>query len=86
VKDDKLYLIHIIESINKIQSYLTGMDCAAFMKNRLRSWATILLPGQLRVKSIGKQRPLGAFGMTACCSSHIIHKFNELCQVRKLSQ
>ena len=61
MKDDKLYLIHIIESINKIQSYLTGMDCAAFMKNRLRSWATILLPGQLRVKSIGKQRPLGAF-------------------------
>ena len=33
MKDDKLYLIHISESIEKINSYIAGLDFAAFMEN-----------------------------------------------------
>ena len=32
MKDDKLYLIHISESIDKIDSYTTGLDFASFME------------------------------------------------------
>jgi uncharacterized protein with HEPN domain len=35
MKDDKLYLIHITESIEKIESYIAGQDFSAFMKNTL---------------------------------------------------
>ena len=35
MKDDNLYLIHISESIEKIESYTGGMDLAAFVKNTL---------------------------------------------------
>jgi len=30
VKDDKLYLIHISESIDKIDEYVVGLDFAGF--------------------------------------------------------
>jgi uncharacterized protein with HEPN domain len=32
MKDDKLYLIHIIESIDKVQSYTVGMSLASFIE------------------------------------------------------
>ncbi len=35
MKDDKLYLIHIKESIDKIESYVAGLDFAAFLQNTL---------------------------------------------------
>ncbi len=35
MKDDKLYLIHILESINKINSYTSGLDFASFMKKTI---------------------------------------------------
>ncbi len=35
MKDDKLYLIHITESIDKIESYIAELDFAAFMENTL---------------------------------------------------
>lgn len=35
MKDDKLYLIHIKESIDKIESYVAGLDFAAFSQNTL---------------------------------------------------
>lgn len=35
MKDDKLYLIHISESIKKIESYTHGLDSGAFVKNTL---------------------------------------------------
>lgn len=41
MKDDKLYFIHITESIDKIQSYLTGMDFAAFMQNTMAQDAVL---------------------------------------------
>ena len=31
MKDDKLYLIHITESIRKIETYLAGLDFSDFM-------------------------------------------------------
>jgi len=33
MKDDTLYLIHISESIDKIESYMTGLDYASFVEN-----------------------------------------------------
>lgn len=35
MKDDKLYLIHLSESIEKIESYTKGLDFASFMQNTL---------------------------------------------------
>ena len=35
MKDDKLYLIHISESIDKIDSYTTGLDVASFMQKTI---------------------------------------------------
>jgi uncharacterized protein with HEPN domain len=35
MKYDKLYLIHITESIDKIESYIAGLDFAAFMESTL---------------------------------------------------
>jgi len=35
MKDDKLYLIHISESIEKIESYMEDVDHTNFMKNSL---------------------------------------------------
>lgn len=35
MKDDKLYLIHIKESIEKIESYVDGLDYSAFSQNSL---------------------------------------------------
>jgi uncharacterized protein with HEPN domain len=35
VKDDKLYLIHISESIDKINSYIAGLDFASFMQTSI---------------------------------------------------
>jgi uncharacterized protein with HEPN domain len=35
VKDDRLYLIHISESIAKIESYISGMDAASFLEQSL---------------------------------------------------
>lgn len=35
MKDEKLYLIHIKESIDKIESYVAGLDFAAFSQNTL---------------------------------------------------
>ena len=32
MKDDNLYLIHISESIEKIDSYTTGLDIDSFME------------------------------------------------------
>ena len=33
MKDDKLYLIHLSESITKIETYLEGFDYTAFMQS-----------------------------------------------------
>jgi uncharacterized protein with HEPN domain len=35
MKDDRLYLIHIKESIDRIQSYISGLDFPDFMKQPL---------------------------------------------------
>ena len=35
MKDDKLYLIHILESISKIDSYVSGLDFTSFMKKTI---------------------------------------------------
>ncbi len=35
MKDDKLYLIHVSESIEKIDSYITGLDFASFMEKAI---------------------------------------------------
>jgi uncharacterized protein with HEPN domain len=35
MKDDKLYLVHIAESIDKIETYLAGLDFTAFMENAM---------------------------------------------------
>jgi len=35
MKDDKLYLIHINESIGKIESYMSGLDFFAFMEKTM---------------------------------------------------
>ena len=35
MKDDKLYLIHISESINKIYSYTFGLDFTSFMEKTI---------------------------------------------------
>ena len=35
MKDDKLYLIHILESISKIDSYVSGLDFASFMEKTI---------------------------------------------------
>lgn len=35
MKDDRLYLIHISESIDKIESYLSDVDAAAFLEQSL---------------------------------------------------
>ena len=35
MKDDRLYLIHISESMSKIESYIDGLDFDAFMQNSL---------------------------------------------------
>lgn len=35
MKDDKLYLIHISESIDRIESYTTGLDFQAFEKQAM---------------------------------------------------
>ena len=35
MKDDRLYLIHLSESIDKIESYIGGLDFASFMQNLL---------------------------------------------------
>ena len=35
MKDDRLYLIHLSESIAKIESYIGGLDFASFMQNIL---------------------------------------------------
>jgi len=41
MKDDKLYLIHIMESINKIESYVVGLDVSAFMQNTMAQDAVL---------------------------------------------
>jgi uncharacterized protein with HEPN domain len=35
MKDDKLYLIHIAESIQKIELYIAGLDFSTFMEQTL---------------------------------------------------
>ena len=35
MKDDKLYLIHILESISKIDSYVSGLDFNSFMEKTI---------------------------------------------------
>jgi uncharacterized protein with HEPN domain len=35
MKDDRLYLIHIIESIDKIEAYMAELDFTAFIKNTM---------------------------------------------------
>ncbi|MHB1351637.1 MAG: HepT-like ribonuclease domain-containing protein [Desulfobulbaceae bacterium] len=35
MKDDRLYLIHLSESIEKIESYTKGLDFSSFMQNTL---------------------------------------------------
>ena len=35
MKDDRLYLIRLSESIAKIESYMDGLDFASFMQNTL---------------------------------------------------
>ena len=35
MKDDRLYLIHLSESTEKIESYTEGLDFASFMQNTL---------------------------------------------------
>lgn len=35
MKDDKLYLLHVSESIEKINSYITGLDFVSFMEKTI---------------------------------------------------
>ncbi|RJQ76328.1 MAG: DUF86 domain-containing protein [Desulfobacteraceae bacterium] len=35
MKDDKLYLIHIAECIEKIETYVTGLDFSTFMQKTM---------------------------------------------------
>ncbi len=35
MKDDRLYRIHISESIEKIESYISGMDAVSFLEQSL---------------------------------------------------
>ena len=35
MKDDKLYLIHIMESIEKIESYTAGVSFSSFMEKSI---------------------------------------------------
>ncbi|MCW5199852.1 DUF86 domain-containing protein [Desulfobulbus sp. F1] len=35
MKDDRLYLIHISECIEKIESYISGMDASSFLEQSL---------------------------------------------------
>jgi len=35
MKDDRLYLIHIAESIDKIEAYIADLDYSAFMENTM---------------------------------------------------
>ena len=35
MKEDKLYLIHIVESIDRIHAYVAGLDCTDFMQTSL---------------------------------------------------
>ncbi len=35
MKDDRLYLIHIAESISKIEKYVVGLDCSEFMQTEM---------------------------------------------------
>jgi len=35
MKDDRLYLIHISESITKIDAYVSGLDAAAFLQQEM---------------------------------------------------
>ena len=35
MKDDRLYLIHILESINKIDFYVSVLDFASFMEKTI---------------------------------------------------
>jgi len=41
MKGDKLYLIHIAESINKIESYMADLDFSTFMKNTMAQDAVL---------------------------------------------
>lgn len=41
MKDDKLYLIHIAESVARIESYTTGLDFSAFKKQAMAQVAVI---------------------------------------------
>ncbi|RJX16888.1 MAG: DUF86 domain-containing protein [Desulforudis sp.] len=58
MKDDRLYLIHISESIARIESYTSGMDFAAFIKNTLVQDAVIRNP---QVLAESTQRLSGEF-------------------------
>ena len=35
MKDDKLYLVHVLESIDKIERYVSGLDSAGFLSQAL---------------------------------------------------
>ncbi len=59
MKDDRLYLIHISECIERIDSYVSGMDKEAFMASSLVQDAVIrnlqtMAESTQRKKSLGK--------------------------------
>ncbi len=41
MKDDLLYIEHILQSIERIQSYITGLDQTAFTKNLVTQDAVV---------------------------------------------
>jgi uncharacterized protein with HEPN domain len=58
MKDDRLYLIHITESITRIESYTAGLDFAGFMQSTLVQDAVIR---NLQVLAESTQRLSGEF-------------------------
>jgi len=53
MKDDRLYLIHIIESIERIESYIEGLDEKSFLESTLVQDAVVR---NLQVMSESTQR------------------------------
>ena len=56
MKDDRLYLIHLSESIEKIESYTKGLDFPSFMQNTLIQDA-VLRNLQVLAESTQRQDP-----------------------------
>ena len=43
IKDDTIYLRHILDAINQIEEYVSGRDYEAFLQTRLVQDGTVVL-------------------------------------------